>query len=167
MKYIKLFEEYNIKNEYVSRDELVGYSKEKQFFDTENEYYDINSYFEKLPNKLTLERILYIEPNGKLGADKLGIHFTFPDDRYPQFLWKIGVLDQDMEKDEMIDILDNLKLVTVEVNKSDIDFSKTVYHRINYIEENEITLVDNAKIDIKSIDKYEWDEEELEYPHEY
>ena len=167
MKYIETFERYKINKEYISKDKIIEYSKSKRFLNINYTYFEINKFFEELPNRLKLERILYILPNEDIDTDKLGIHYTFPNDRYPQFLWKIGLLDEDMEINEIINILKNLKVITILVNKNDIDFDKTAYHNINYNEENEITIKEDAKITIVGIDKYEWGQDDLEYPYEY
>jgi hypothetical protein len=100
------------------------------------------NWFDSLPETIKLYRVLVVKSQKDINYSAIGSHFG-------------------MNKQELIDSRSfcdsNMFLVTVMVNKSDIDVNMTLATRIVYPNENEITVKDKGKnVKIVSTEKIEY-----------
>jgi hypothetical protein len=118
--------------------ETMGFSGEDIDIELENLIYHIDN----LPEKIILYRILKSDSKKDIDMEEIGSHFSpNKEDLLSSHYYVTGIGEGTF-------------LVTVEANKSQIDFFETIYNNILYPNEQEVTLKDKGKgVKIKSIKK--------------
>lgn len=108
--------------------------------------------YENIPKVLTLYRILQLEEPSELNKDHIGLYFTDDKDNFTtNFLQSLGFTRSDINKG-------NFHIVTIEVDRNEINWENTITTRLRHPYEDEYTLKKDAKYSIVSIDK--WDNNE-------
>tara|TARA_Y100000401_G_C8325421_1_gene227918 strand:- start:4722 stop:5171 length:450 start_codon:yes stop_codon:yes gene_type:complete len=133
-------------------DELTQLSNAYEEMGLDNEWgmEDLNRLLEwlnTLPETITLYRLLYLHEGEEIDTESLGDHYS-PN--------KKELLYNHYNKGSIYsDAGDKVVLITVGVNKDQIDIFNTLHNNIYYPHEQEITLQNKGKgttlIDIKSL----------------
>lgn len=101
-----------------------------------NELADIVSYYEKLPNSLTLYRLIFSDSEEEIDRQYPGYHYTRK---------KVDLLDNhyfQAYKDSSVGL--NPYIIKVKIQKQMIDFYESIKNNILYPGEKEITLKDKG-----------------------
>ena len=91
---------------------------------------DFYNMIQNLPDIITLYRVLNIGSKAGLNPD-LGSHFTLEKKFNDDFLYSIGLKGVNKE---------NLKIISIKTNKSNIKIGRTLAQHVMYPQENEIYL---------------------------
>jgi len=111
----------------------MGYDKESAIEDLK----DLIRWFNGLPNKIKLYRLLYLNNRNEINYDELGIHYSKN---------KRDLIDNHYNKGSIYgDMGDEAFLITVESPKNKIDFIETLTNNILFPNEHEITLEDKGR----------------------
>lgn len=113
----------------------------------EYDFAELLKWLEELPQTIILYRLLYLHEGDKINKEELGDHYSEN---------KKALLDNHHHKGSIYsEAGDNAVLLTVEIDKEQIDIFNTLYNNILYPHEEEITLKNKGKgttlIDIKEI----------------
>lgn len=101
-----------------------------------------------LPSKLKLYRILQVDNKSDINKKTLGVHFTDNKDNFTDgFLQSLGFSRGDIQDK-------NFFIVTILIDKEQIDFKNTITTRLSFPYEDEYTLKDNANYEITNIEKF-------------
>lgn len=132
-----------------SNDDIIEFIKREGInivtsSDTEEEVIekalDIMNY---IRNNNILYRVIAVENKEDIDTDNLGKHYTISKDRIDDmFLDQIG-----------IDLDSPMYLVSVEVDKSNIDVEKTIKKVTEWSHEDEVLLKDDSNVKIINIEK--------------
>jgi hypothetical protein len=111
-----------------------------------------------IPDKVTLYRLLALNDVKDIDVDDFGTHYVADKNLIDSDFINtigledvVGMLDMDYENTK-------LYIVTVELDKNQIDFIHTIHNRLLYPTENEFTTIKSPKIVIKNIEIFEYDE---------
>ena len=121
----------------------MGLSKEWAIEDLQN----LIEWLNGLPEIITLYRLLYLHDEDEINKEELGDHYS---DNKKELLY-----NHHNKGSIYGDYGENAILITVKVNKDQIDILNTLHNNIMYPHEQEITLKNKGKgsqlIDIKEI----------------
>lgn len=167
MKYLKLFEKYNNYEDIKSKlstihiDDLTeediahyvnmrghnGFTEETDKQMVERIWYHIKD-IQKLKDSMVLYRVLDINDVEKINKDKPGIHYVLDVDVITGvFLYDIGIYNNTDP---------NLHLLTVSVDKYNIDIISMLDTNMDYQHEQEITLKsDYSGVEVIKVEKFE------------
>lgn len=171
MKYLKCFESFEKewselsdkeKRELQYNDELINDIIKNHEIDMSSSFDDIeegkeylysflNYYFNILPEKFKLYRVVVADDKNDIDLHNIGSHYVL-DKRLlsdGDFLYDIGVTSIDNSK------IDKLWCVEVVAKKSDVDIKTTLINRFMYPNEEEITLNKNYKPISYNVEKIE------------
>lgn len=111
----------------------MGYDKESAIEDLK----DLIRWFNSLPNKIKLYRLLYLNDRNEINYDELGTHYSNN---------KRDLIDNHYNKGSIYgDMGEEAFLITVESPKNKIDFIETLTNNILFPNEHEITLEDKGR----------------------
>lgn len=111
----------------------MGYDKESAIEDLK----DLIRWFNSLPNKIKLYRLLYLNDENDINYDELGSHYSNN---------KRNLIDNHYNRGSIYgDMGEEAYLITVEVPKNKIDFIETLTNNILFPNEQEITLEDKGR----------------------
>ena len=124
-----------------------GYNSDDDAFD------DLKSRvseYRKLPNPVTLYRIVGVVDGDVIDKNELGSHWTISTDYYDSnFLELIGTDRWDSDTVPY--------MITAKVPHSKIDIGETIYHNLTYPRENEIFVKDSGRgLNIVNIKRWEF-----------
>jgi hypothetical protein len=98
-----------------------------------------------LPNTITLYRVISANSIDEINKEDLGKHYILDKWMVDGDLLNSAGINAD-------DIHDNVYVFTIETDKSNIDIKYTIITNYAYQTENEISLINNSKINIIKID---------------
>ncbi len=111
----------------------MGYDKESAIEDLK----DLIGWFNTLPNKIKLYRLLYLSDMNEINYDELGSHYSNN---------KRDLIDNHYNRGSIYGGMgEEAFLITVEVPKNKIDFIETLTNNILFPNEQEITLKDKGR----------------------
>lgn len=144
-------------NENNSFNELKEWSYEYVKKNTEgfNSYEDgvdyLDWFFEildSLPSKLNLYRILQVDNKSDINKKTIGYHFTDNKNNFDDgFLQSLGFSRSEIQDK-------NFFIVTILIDKNQIDFRNTITTRLSHPYEDEYTIKDNANYQIIGIEHF-------------
>ncbi len=103
---------------------------------------------DKLPTNVTLYRILQVDKRSDINKKNLGKHFTDNKDNFDDgFLQSLGFSRSEIQEKKFY-------IVTILINKNQIDFANTVATRLTHPYEDEYTLKDNAAYKIIEVEQF-------------
>jgi mRNA-degrading endonuclease RelE of RelBE toxin-antitoxin system len=149
--FIKRKLQESLRNSYVIGSAIEDSYELSEEFDDNSIKNSVKSELDKLPENITLYRVLYVKNEGDINKKQPGSHYVM----------KKRDLERSHYQKSHVGGGEPL-LITVKANKSMIDREETIKNRINYPHENEITLKNKglgAKI-IK-IEPFESNDEDL------
>jgi len=111
----------------------MGYDKESAIEDLK----DLIRWFNSLPNKIKLYRLLYLNDENEINYDELGSHYSNNKRDLINNHYNRGSIYGDMGE--------VVFLITVEASKDKIDFIETLTNNILFPNEQEITLEDKGR----------------------
>lgn len=111
----------------------MGLSKEWAIEDLQN----LLEWLNGLPDTITLYRLLYLNEEEEINKEELGDHYS---DNKKELLY-----NHHTKGSIYGDYGENAILITVKVNKDQIDILNTLHNNIMYPHEQEITLKDKGK----------------------
>lgn len=133
----------NIINDTVFDEDTIKYGDDNESII--DEIYNNILNIRKLSNPIYLYRIVAVDDISKIDINNIGTHFVF-------YKWMIN---SDLIQSAGIDDDKDLYVITVSVNKYDIDLEFTIKTNYAYDTENEITLNKNSKPTIINIESYD------------
>ena len=103
---------------------------------------------DKLPKNMTLYRILQVGKRSDINKKNLGKHFTDNKDNFDDgFLQSLGFSGSEIQEKKFY-------IVTILIDKSQIDFENTVATRLTHPYEDEYTLKENAAYKIIEVKQF-------------
>jgi len=120
----------------------MGYDKESAIEDLK----DLIRWFNSLPNKIKLYRLLYLNDENEINYDELGSHYSNN---------KRDLIDNHYNRGSIYgDMGEVVFLITVETSKDKINFIETLTNNILFPNEQEITLEDKGRgVDFIKVEK--------------
>jgi len=120
----------------------MGFDKESAIEDLK----DLIRWFNSLPNKIKLYRLLYLNDENEINYDELGSHYSNN---------KIDLINNHYNRGSIYgDMGEEVFLITVEASKDKIDFIETLTNNILFPNEQEITLEDKGRgVDFIKVEK--------------
>jgi len=120
----------------------MGYHKESAIEDLK----DLIRWFNSLPNKIKLYRLLYLNDKNEINYDELGSHYSNNKRSLIVNHYNRGSIYGDMGEEAF--------LITVVAPKNKIDFIETITNNILFPNEQEITLEDKGRgVDFIKVEK--------------
>ena len=120
----------------------MGYDKESAIEDLK----DLIRWFNSLPNKIKLYRLLYLNDKNEINYDELGSHYSNNKRSLIVNHYNRGSIYGDMGEEAF--------LITVVAPKNKIDFIETITNNILFPNEQEITLEDKGRgVDFIKVEK--------------
>jgi hypothetical protein len=129
-----------------AKDNAQGFNNVDDAIEYLNWFFEV---YENVPQEMTLYRILYLEKKSDLNRKIIGLHFTDNNKNFDNgFLQNLGFSRSEIDSSKFY-------IITINVNRNDIDWENTVATRLQHPYEDEYTLKRTAKYKISSIEKWE------------
>lgn len=141
---------YKINKDKVKK--FINIALESGFHDEESaqeHLEDIIKNFNNLPDPVRLYRIIFLSKKSDLNRDELGSHYVLNKqklirDHYDKMLYDYSKFENSKPY-----------ILTVECNKSQIDFDETISNNLMYPHEEEITLKNKGKgVNVISLEEF-------------
>jgi len=101
-----------------------------------------------LPNSINLYRILQVDKRSDINKKNLGKHFTDNKDNFNDgFLQSLGFSRGEIQEKKFY-------IVTIAIDKTQIDFENTIATRLTHPYEDEYTLKENANYKIIEVEQF-------------
>jgi len=146
--YITDGEEYNSFRDWAyeyAETNYEGFNSDEEAIEYLDWFFEL---IDKLPSSIKLYRILQADKKSDINKQSLGIHFTDNKDNFDDgFLQSLGFSRSDIQDR-------NFYIVTIKIDKNQIDFKTTITTRLSHPYEDEYTLNKNAVYTIINVEQF-------------